>query len=186
MPHTLIISGHTDLNNSVANRHILETLEGGESQFEIVRLDTLYTHRPIAVSTEQDRLRGADIIVFQFPLFWYTAPSLLHRWIEETFLHGFSHGSQGQALHGKCLLLSFTTGAPAEYYTPEGQETPDFNFLYHPFLLMCRLTGMEFCGAEYTNGVSYALRNNPQQLKQIREKAEAHAHRLIHKIKELA
>ena len=58
----------------------------------------------------------ADVIVLQFPVFWYSMPSLLARWMEQTFEHGFSHGAKGKALVGKKLLLSFTVGAPEDMY----------------------------------------------------------------------
>ena len=67
MLHTLIVSGHTDLHNSVANRRILDTLERELPGAEVLRLDALYTNKPIDVPTEQDRLcrarsRGATLL----------------------------------------------------------------------------------------------------------------------------
>ncbi len=112
MKNTLVISGHTDLSASVANKTILETIAQRLPQAEIVRLDSLYPDFKIDAQAEQQRLLKADVIVLQFPVFWYSAPSLLERWMEETFRHGFSHGSTGDKLKGKKLVLSFTTGAP--------------------------------------------------------------------------
>jgi len=43
MPHTLIVSGHTDLNNSAANLRILHCLERDLANVEVLRLDALYT-----------------------------------------------------------------------------------------------------------------------------------------------
>ena len=43
MPHTLIVSGHTDLNNSAANLRILDHLERDLANVEVLRLDALYT-----------------------------------------------------------------------------------------------------------------------------------------------
>lgn len=104
----LIISGHTDLKTSVANQTILECIGRLLPEAEVVRLDECYPDFHIDVAAEQQRLRTADVIVLQFPLFWYGAPSLLNRWMEQTFLHGFSHGSTGTALRGKRLILSVT------------------------------------------------------------------------------
>ena len=101
MKNVLIISGHTDLAASVANKTILETLNERLPEAEIVKLDELYPDFKIDVEAEQQKLLRADIIVLQFPLFWYSAPSILERWMEETFRHGFSHGSTGDKLKGK-------------------------------------------------------------------------------------
>ena len=118
MLHTLIVSGHTDLHNSVANRRILDTLERELPGAEVLRLDALYTNKPIDVPTEQDRLRRADVIVFQFPLFWFNIPSLLQRWMEEVWLHGFSHGTTGKALVHKKLRAHRPKSTPPKAPTP--------------------------------------------------------------------
>ena len=85
MKNVLIISGHTNLAASVANKTILETLNERLPEAEIVKLDELYPDFKIDVEAEQQKLLRADIIVLQFPLFWYSAPSILERWMEETF-----------------------------------------------------------------------------------------------------
>ena len=185
MLHTFIVSGHTDLHNSVANRRILDTLERELPGAEVLRLDALYTNKPIDVPTEQDRLRRADVIVFQFPLFWFNIPSLLQRWMEEVWLHGFSHGTTSHALKGKKLLLSLTTGAPAEVYTPQGADAPDFSAMMQNLCTAAGFTGLEFSGIESTCGVSYALRTDPAQLAAIEAKADAHAQRLIARLQSL-
>lgn len=94
MKKILIVSGHPDLNDSFANKTILEEVHKLLPEAEIAYLDKLYPDFQIDVQKEQERLLRADIIVLQYPLFWYTAPSLLHRWIEKTFTHGFSHGKR--------------------------------------------------------------------------------------------
>ena len=105
MKKVLVISGHTDLATSVANKTILDTIGQYLPETEIVKLDTLYPDFKIDVDAEQQRLLKADIIVLQFPIFWYSAPSILERWMEETFRHGFSHGSTGNKLKGKKMIL---------------------------------------------------------------------------------
>lgn len=69
MKNVLIISGHTDLAASVANKTILETLNERLPEAEIVKLDELYPDFKIDVEAEQQKLLRADIIVLQFPPF---------------------------------------------------------------------------------------------------------------------
>lgn len=116
MKKILIVSGHPDLNDSFANKTILEETKELLPEAEFACLDKLYPDFRIDVQAEQERLLRADIIVLQYPLFWYSAPSLLHRWMEQTFTHGFSHGRTGDKLRSKQLVLSFTSGAPEEMY----------------------------------------------------------------------
>lgn len=179
MKDILIISGHTDLASSVANRTILETLGERLPEAEIVKLDELYPDFKIDVENEQRRLLRADIIVLQFPVFWYSVPSILERWMEETFRHGFSHGSTGDKLKGKKLVLSFTTGAPEEMYSHDGPMGYTIDEFLPCYKATCRLTQMEYCGYVYTGGVSYGNRTSLELVEQQKVMSMKHAERLI-------
>lgn len=69
MKNILIISGHPDLPNSVANKTILNTLKLSFPQAKFHYLDELYPDFKIDVEAEQKSLVAADIIVLQFPIF---------------------------------------------------------------------------------------------------------------------
>ena len=173
MKNILIVSGHTYLNNSVANKKILQELSKRLPNAEIDYLSELYSDYKIDVEQEQNKLLKADIIVLQYPVFWYSMPSLLEKWMEETFKHGFSHGSTGDKLKGKKVIISLTTGAPEEVY-----ENID-EFL-NPIKASCKLCQMEYVGSIVTYGVSYQIRN--EKGKEIEEKTINHANRLIEMI----
>ena len=178
MKNILIVSGHTDLeHDSVANKIILETLQSQLPDAEFDFLDKLYPDFQIDVKAEQEKLVKADIIVFQYPTFWYSMPSLLHRWVEKTFVHGFSHGSKGKSLQGKKLIASFTTGAPESFFAGAGIE-----HLLYPIHGICNLCGMQFKGYVYTGGVSYQLRTDEASLAQIKAKALKHAENVVNLI----
>lgn len=179
MKNVLIVSGHTDLSHSFANRIILEKLEKDLSGAAFEYLDKEYPDFAINVKAEQEKLVAADIIVLQFPVFWYSYPSIMHRWMEEVFAHGFSHGSKGKALHGKKLVASFTTGAPEKMYVKGGPQLFPIDELIIPaFQCIANLCGMEFSGYVYTGGVSYASHPDEEKLKEMQEKAADHAARL--------
>lgn len=185
MKNVLIISGHTDLKNSVANKTILEHLSTLLPDAEIVKLDELYPDFNIDVKKEQQRLLQADVIVLQFPVFWYSAPSILERWMEETFQHGFSHGSKGDKLKGKKLILSFTTGAPESMYSHEGPMGYTIDEFLPCYKAACRLCQMDFAGYVYTGGVSYGSRTTPELIEQQKKASENHAERLAELLKSL-
>ena len=177
MKNIIVISGHTDLATSVANKTILDTLAQELPDAGIVKLDSLYPDFNIDVEAEQQRLLSADIIVFEFPIFWYSWPSMLHRYVEEVFQHGFSHGTTGDKLKGKKLVLSFTTGAPAEAYTHDAMGlTGDDPLL--PAKATCRLTQMQFAGEVHTCGVSYGNRTDEAKIREQEEVCRRHARRL--------
>ena len=176
MSNVLIVSGHPRLGqDSVANKTILEELAVLLPEAKIDVLDELYPDYVIDVEAEQAKLRGADVIVLQYPLWWYGWPSLLQKWVEDVFVRGFSHGSTGNALRGKKLVVSLTTGAPEAYY---GADSVDINALLTPVTATCSLTGMEYVGALCLYGVSYANRPDEALLADMVSRSREHAARV--------
>ena len=179
MKKVLIISGHPNLaNDSFANKIIMEDLAKLLPDAILDDLGALYPDYKIDVAAEQKKLAAADIIVLQFPIFWYSCPALLAKWLEDVFVRGFSHGSQGKALVGKKLVLSFTTGAPESAY---GAAFP-VDMLTGRFVQTAGLTGMIYEGYVYTGGVSYADRTDPARAADMTAVSHAHAKRLAEKI----
>ena len=83
MKNILIISGHPNLQQSTANRAILDELAGRLPHAQIRRLDALYFDYQIDIAAEQQALLVVDVIVWQFPLFWYSLPALLKKWLDD-------------------------------------------------------------------------------------------------------
>ncbi|MBM6993144.1 MAG: NAD(P)H-dependent oxidoreductase [Prevotella sp.] len=185
MKNVLIVSGHTDLNDSVANEIVLKRLKSQYPDAEFSILSEQYPDFKVDVEAEQEKLRRADIIVWQFPVFWYSMPSLMHRWVEDVFVHGFSHGSTGHALQGKKLIASFTTGGPEEYYSHEMLGYTIEELLMSQIRSIANLCGMQVPDFVFTGGVSYSMRSNPEELDSIKKLANAHADRLISEIDSL-
>lgn len=67
MKNILVISGHPELNHSVANATILDEVATALPDAEIRRLDWLYPDGKINIAAEQESLLWADVIVWQFP-----------------------------------------------------------------------------------------------------------------------
>jgi len=178
MKKILVVSGHPDVDHdSVANKTILEELALLLPDAQIDRLDLLYPDYQIDVAAEQAKLVAADIIVLQYPVWWYHFPSLLQKWVEDVFVHGFSHGSHGKALEGKQLIASLTTGAAAEAYSAEGMGVTIETFLA-PVVATCRLTRMDFAGYVHTGGVSYLSRSDGEAQADFVSRAREHAARV--------
>ena len=176
MSNVLIVSGHPRLGqDSVANKTILEELAVLLPEAKIDVLDELYPDYVIDVEAEQAKLRGADVIVLQYPLWWYGWPALLQKWMEDVFVRGFSHGSTGTALRGKKLVVSVTTGAGESYYSA---QPGGFDRFLAPAMATCALTGMEFAGSLPLFGVSYANRTDEAARADMVERSREHARRL--------
>ena len=182
MAKILVVSGHPRLDQSLANRTILETLKELGPEFTLHRLDK--TGWEFDVKKEQELLKDADVIVFQFPIHWYSYPSLMKHWVEDVFAHGFAYGTGGTALKGKKFQISFTTGSPASAYQVGGPNNhPIEDFLYN-FQQIAALCGMEYQEPIYTFGCAYIPGVSPESVKdRVIKDCKAHAEKLSQRLK---
>jgi NAD(P)H dehydrogenase (quinone) len=78
------------------------------------------------VLAEIRKLEWCDVLIFQFPLWWFGAPAILKGWVDRVFAYkrvygrGFWYG-QG-AFRQKRALVSVTTGGPGTAYGPDGLQ----------------------------------------------------------------
>lgn len=187
MTQVLIISGHPDLDSSLANRTILADLQDVPGlDIRQRRLDRLYPDFKIDVAAEQAELLAADIVVWQFPFHWYALPALMKKWLDDVHQRGFSHGTGGNKLHGKPLIQSFTTGAPAAAYA-HGQP---MNYTIEEFMPPLRQTAL-LCGMDYqepihSSGMTYIPGvSGDSERAEIEARAHNHADRLLARLHEL-
>ncbi len=177
-----MVSGHPDLNNSNANLVIVEQLCKALNDIAVRRLDTLYPEYVIDIEAEQEALLKADIIVLQFPFYWYSVPALMKKWIDDVFSYNFAYGAKGDKLKGKHLFLSFTVGGPEASYNPLGYNHFRVEELIKPLEQTVYLTGMNYHPPIYSNGMVY-IPNVYNTLEDVQSKALKHAERLILSIK---
>jgi NAD(P)H dehydrogenase (quinone) len=44
------------------------------------------------VKAEQEKLLWADMLILQFPLWWYSMPAILKGWVDRVYAFGFAYG----------------------------------------------------------------------------------------------
>ncbi|NTS78033.1 NAD(P)H-dependent oxidoreductase [Catenovulum sp. SM1970] len=181
MSNVLVISGHPNLAKSNTNQIILQTIANRVNDVEIRKLDQLYPDYQIDVAAEQLALLAADIIVLQFPFYWYSVPALLKKWIDDVFSYDFAYGNKGDKLHNKDLILSFTIGGPKESYDPLGYNHFPIAQLIQPLQQTAYLTGMVFHPPVYSHGMVY-IPGVYNELADLQNKALKHSESLIHAI----
>jgi NAD(P)H dehydrogenase (quinone) len=93
------------------------------------------------IAREHRLLEAADLIIFQFPLWWHSVPGLLKGYMDRVFSFGWGYGS-AQALAGKRILVSTTTGAPEFAWTAEKRGTIK-ETLRHLFVGTFELMGLQ-------------------------------------------
>ena len=127
--------------------HVNRDLAGVALRVEGITFVDLYAEYPrfgIDIDREQQRLLDHDVILFQFPMFWYSTPSLIKEWEDLVLEHGFAYGSGGTALEGKRMLLAVSTAGPEDAYTTDGYQHYPIRTFLTPLEQTARLCGMEF------------------------------------------
>ncbi|KAF1017393.1 MAG: Glutathione-regulated potassium-efflux system ancillary protein KefF [Stenotrophomonas maltophilia] len=90
----------------------------------------------IDIAAEQAKLRWADVVILQFPLWWFSMPAILKGWVDRVYANGFAYGvgehsdahwgdryGEGN-MRGKRAMLLVTTGGWAPHYSPRGINGP--------------------------------------------------------------
>lgn len=147
----LVVASHPDLKNSTANKTILDYLAKNATNLTIRHLDTLYPNFKIDIDAEQEALKAADIIVLQFPFYWYSTPALMKLWIDQVWNWGFAYGHAGDKLKGKFLIPSITVGGPQESYSPNGYNHFSVEQFLRPLEQTAYLAKMYYEAPIYTH-----------------------------------
>lgn len=120
MKKTLVVVGHPHLEKSVVSKHWLEAITGKATlRFlaEVAPLD-----KPLDIAAEQAVLEQHDRIILQFPLYWYSAPALMKRWLDEIMTFGWAYGQGGDKLAGKELGIAVSAGGAEVEFSSTGYQ----------------------------------------------------------------
>lgn len=113
-----------------AMEHSREAFEGGTQAADIEQ--------------EQHKLRWADAVILQFPLWWFSMPAILKGWIDRVYAFGFAYGvgehSESRwgerygegTLAGKRAMLVVTMGGWESHYAPRGINGAIDEVLFYP------------------------------------------------------
>ncbi|XP_076603698.1 ribosyldihydronicotinamide dehydrogenase [quinone]-like [Chaetodon auriga] len=76
------------------------------------------------ITEEQRKLTEADLIIFQFPMYWFTVPAILKGWIDRVLTLGYAFSQEKRYSLGvfkdKKAMLSFTTGSHESMFSANG------------------------------------------------------------------
>ncbi|MEP2784043.1 MAG: NAD(P)H-dependent oxidoreductase [Pseudoruegeria sp.] len=143
MANVIVYYAHPGHRHSHANRAMQREAQK-VTGITMVDLYADYPRFEIDPDKEQQRLLDHDIIVFQFPLFWYSTPSLLKEWQDLVLEHGFAFGHGGDKLVGKSLMLAVTAAGPKDAYTPDGYQNHQMREFLVPMEQTATLCKMHF------------------------------------------
>jgi len=87
------------------------------------------------ILAEQEKVLWADLVILQFPMWWFGMPAIMKGWVDRVFARGFAYGAGRKydtgLLAGRLAMLSITTGTSADTYAPDGIDG-DINHILWP------------------------------------------------------
>jgi len=134
---------HPSLYRSEINRAMRDAVQ----DLPGVTLNELYESYPefyVNVRHEQSLLLRHDLLVLQYPLYWYSVPPMLKLWQDVVLEQGFAYGEGGDALQGKELMLAISTGGKAESFSRGGNNYFTMDELLFPMQTMARRCNMVY------------------------------------------
>ena len=143
MARLIVYYAHPGHKHSHVNRYMARAA-GRVAGITFVDLYRDYPRFDIDVNAEQRRLLEPDVVLFQFPVFWYSTPSIIKEWEDLVLEHGFAYGSGGDKLAGKHLMLAVTAAGPRDAYTHQGYQRYPLRTFLTPLEQTAHLCKMHF------------------------------------------
>lgn len=135
---TLVVVSHPKINDSQTQQFLLE---GAKLQ------DVTWHHveelKNIDVEKEQSLLKNHDRIIFQFPLYWYSAPSGLKHWEDEVLTRNFVYGDGDDNLGDKEFGIVVSTGMPLKDFCHGGSENVTIDEIMAPYFAIANRAKMK-------------------------------------------
>ena len=138
----------------VSSRHNFITVK--DSVYFKPQIEELYASENYGFAEEIEReiqkIEWCDLMIWQFPLWWFGLPGMLKGWVDRVFAMGRTYGGSrlyaNGAFNGKRAMLSMTTGGPAAAY-----EKGDINAILRPVHRgILQFTGFEVLAPQIVYG----------------------------------
>ncbi|XP_072278670.1 NAD(P)H dehydrogenase [quinone] 1 [Pyxicephalus adspersus] len=119
------------------------------------------------IAEEQKKLAAADLVIFQFPMYWFGLPAILKGYFDRILTGGFAYNQSEMFYNGpfknKKAILSFTTGALESMYSTTGING-DMNVLLWPV----QRGILHFCGFQVLEPqISYSIAHTPPEKRSL-------------------
>ena len=133
MKKILLLSCHPDIQNSLGNKTLLNAVKDIEG---VTAMDVY--KEEFNVERYRKAFNEADVLLFQFPLYWGSAPSMLKKWSDEIFIQLI----ENMAGKGKKIMVAVTCGASKSEFSATGYNLFPIEALVAPYHLQANFSGM--------------------------------------------
>ena len=88
------------------------------------------------IAAELEKLSRAELLIFSFPMWWFSLPALLKGWADRVLVRGVAYGGnvgffREGGFAGKRAMLLFTTGSLEEHFGPGARDGELDVLLFH-------------------------------------------------------
>ena len=114
---------------------------------EHIHFHDLYETYPdldIDIKKEQQLLLEHDIIIWQHPFYWYSAPAIIKQWLDLVLEHNWAYGAKGKMLTGKKIFNAISCGGSEEAYNERGRNRYTIPQFLAPFEQTANLCNMQY------------------------------------------
>ena len=180
MKNILIINAHQfyeGISSGKLNNSVVEVIQQ-EMEKRGFNVKQTYIEQGYDINAEVEKHLWADVIITQSPVYWFGAPWIYKKYIDEVFTAGMMQGTflegdgrtrsdpgkqygTGGKMQGKQHMLSLTWNAPKEAFDDsnqillEGKSVDD--------VMACYTASYKFCGAEVLPSFScFDVLKNPE------------------------
>lgn len=138
---TLVLVAHPEFDNSPTQSFLkASTLNLEQVQYHV--LDQSYPDYHIDVSAERQAIRGVDQLIFQFPLYWYSAPASLKAWLDQVLQTRLEEVLPDYT--GKTLGLVVSTGVAEAQFVAGGQEQFTLSEILRPYQALAQKLNLTY------------------------------------------
>lgn len=99
------------------------------------------------IHAEINKIKKADHIIFQFPLWWFSTPAILKGWFDRVWVKGFAYDAgkvfENGLLKGKTASLVVSTQSPESAYKLDGVHGGTIDVFLKPIHHTLRFVGVE-------------------------------------------
>lgn len=148
MKKILVNVVHPDIEKSIVNKRLVE----GIQDMKNITINNLYKKYPdfkIDVKEEQKLLLEHDTILFQFPMYWFSSPSLLKEWFDIVLAPGFAHAGASM-LKDKAFAVAVSCGGAKKAFSATGKDKKTVEEFLYPFEITAEYVKMNYKKAYIT------------------------------------
>lgn len=136
-------------------------------QYTVKQRDAFLMHELAPdILQEQEKILWSDVVIFQFPLWWFTTPAILTGWFDRVLTAGFAYDKdqflETGLLKPRKAMLSITTHASASDYQIGGLHGDIETYLrpiYHTLQFAGMIVLESFIAYEITQIEEQARKN---------------------------